>query len=122
MRTLHKYVNNYKKATNGETDRLLVIEAMEKILTVTEERLSAVNVARHSVSTVAELLHDANDILEEEIGRLSSGKGSYVHEMDKHNRLVVQIRDLVSFSSPALVITMLSPENLGQKSIIKGEL
>lgn len=119
MTALKKWLREYKKATNGEPDRLLVIEAMEKILTVVEEHFEAARSRRIAVSTMSGFLHDANDILEEGAKRLRMDGWSYERELEKYNRLIDEFRAFSSLPSPAQAILIPLPEKPGNGTDIE---
>jgi len=65
-----------------------------QIVCVADLRIDGIVAAQRGVATVANILHDCNDALEDAVRGLSFHLDSYRREMEKHNRLVARIKEL----------------------------
>ncbi|QXE86611.1 hypothetical protein KP003_20040 [Geomonas nitrogeniifigens] len=109
MRALKKQLQDYKKATNGEPNRLLVIEAMEKIIAVVEEHLASANSRWAVMTTMRSFLQDANGILDEGVKNLRFDSCWHEQELEKYNRLIDKISAWAALPSPAQALLMPLP-------------
>jgi len=97
---MHKTLAALVKKAEKDPSQQWAPDLAERIVAVVGDQIEAAHEVNRSMGTVASLMHDANDLLENAVESLQSNVWRYKSEIQKHDALVEKIRKMVSASLP----------------------